>query len=108
MSRMVKQCYIQPIFRNPLRGSLVAPVVKNLPAMQETWVRSLGQKDPLEEGMQSTLAFLPREFHGEEPPGRLLSMGSQTVRQDLAINTFSLSLQYQTLLQTTEVPPYTK
>ena len=36
----------------PLRGvSLVAQMVKNLPAMQETWVRSLGQEDPLEKEM---------------------------------------------------------
>ena len=32
-------------------ASLVAQLVKNLPAMQETWVQSLGQKDPLEKGM---------------------------------------------------------
>ena len=32
-------------------GSLVAQMVKNLPAMQETWVQSLGQEDPLEKGM---------------------------------------------------------
>ena len=39
---------------NPLQCSwalLVAQMVKNLPAMQETWVQSLGQEDPLEEGM---------------------------------------------------------
>ena len=35
----------------PLRAYLVAQAVKNLPAMQETWVQSLGQEDPLEEGM---------------------------------------------------------
>ena len=42
------------------RGSLVAQLVKNLPAMQEIWVRSLGQEDPLEKGMathSSTLAW---------------------------------------------------
>ena len=42
------------------RGSLVAQLVKNLPAMQETWVLSLGQEDPLEKGMathSSTLAW---------------------------------------------------
>ena len=33
------------------RASLVAQMVKNLPAMQETWVRSLGQEDPLEKGV---------------------------------------------------------
>ena len=40
-------------------------VVKNLPAMQETWVQSLGQEDPLEKGMVHTLVFLPGEFHGQ-------------------------------------------
>ena len=37
-------------------------MVKNLPTMQETWVRFLGQKDPLEKGMP-TPVFLPGEFH---------------------------------------------
>ena len=40
-------------------------VVKNLPAMQETQVQSLGQGDPLEEGKQPTLVFLPGEPHGQ-------------------------------------------
>ena len=47
------------------RDSLVAQMVKNLPAMQETWVQSLGQEDPLEKGMASTPLFLPGEFHGQ-------------------------------------------
>ena len=37
-------------------------MVKNLPPMQETWVRSLGQEDPLEKEM---VVFLPGEFHGQ-------------------------------------------
>ena len=41
---------------------MVAQKVKNLPAMKETWVQSLGQEDPLEKGMD-TPVFLPREFH---------------------------------------------
>ena len=45
--------------------ALTAQTVKRLPAMQETWVRSLGQEDPLEEEMQPTPVFLPREFHGQ-------------------------------------------
>ena len=105
---MVKQCYIQQIFKNPLRGSLVATVVKNLPAKQETWVRSLGRKDPLEKGMAIHSGILAQRISWTEEPGRLQSMGSQKLRQDGATNTFSLSLQYQALLQTTEVPPYTK
>ena len=43
----------------------VAQTVKNLPAMQETRVRSLGQEDPLEKGMATTPVFLPGEFHGQ-------------------------------------------
>ena len=49
-----------------LGASLVAQVIKNLPAVQETWVRSLGQEDPLEErAWQLTPVFLPGEFHRE-------------------------------------------
>ena len=44
---------------------LVAQMVKNLLAMRETQVRSLGQEDPLEEGMATVPVFLPGEFHGE-------------------------------------------
>ena len=50
------------------RASLVAQMVKNLPAMWETQLRSLGQEDPLEKGMathSSILVFLPGEFHGQ-------------------------------------------
>ena len=44
--------------------SLVAQLVKNLPAMQESWVRSLGWEDPLEEEMATHSSTpLPREFH---------------------------------------------
>ena len=42
------------------------PVLKNLPAMQETQVRSLGQEDPLEEEMTTTLVFLPGKSHGQK------------------------------------------
>ena len=44
--------------------SLVAQTVKNLPAMWKTWVRSLGQEDPLEKGT-ATPVFLPGESHGQ-------------------------------------------
>ena len=39
-------------------------MAKNLPAMQETRVRSLGREEPLEKGMATTSVFLPGEFHG--------------------------------------------
>ena len=46
-------------------ASLVAQLVKNLPAMQETWVPSLGLEDPLEEEMQPTPVFFPGKSHGQ-------------------------------------------
>ena len=51
-------------------------IVKNLPAMQETWVQSLGQEDPLEKGMATDSIFLPGESHGQS--GVLQSVGSQS------------------------------
>ena len=57
-------------------------MVKNAPAMQETWVRSLGQEDTLEEGMATTPVFLPGESPWTEEPGGLQSMGLQRVRHD--------------------------
>ena len=44
---------------------LVAQIVNNLPAMQETWVQSLGWEDAPEKGILPTLVFLPQEFHGQ-------------------------------------------
>ena len=92
MSRMIKQCYIQQIFKNPLRGSLVATVVKNLPAKQETWVRSLGRKDPLEKGMAIHSGILAQRISWTEEPGRLQSMGSQKLRHNLT-NQHNVSFQ---------------
>ena len=43
----------------------MAQIVKDLPQMQETWVRSPGREDPLEKGMASTPVFLPGEIHGQ-------------------------------------------
>ena len=58
---------------------LVAQVAKNLPAMQETQVRSLGQEDPLEKGMATHSTLLAWRIPWTEEPGRLQSMGSQRV-----------------------------
>ena len=66
-------------------ASLVAQEVKNLPAVPETRVRSLGQEDPLEKGMathSSILDFLPGEIPWTEEPGVLQSIGAQRFRQD--------------------------
>ena len=46
------------------RASLVAQMVKRLPAMRETWVQSLGQEDPLKKEMATTPVLLPGKFHG--------------------------------------------
>ena len=70
-----------------LRTSLVAQVGKNLPAMQETWVRSLGWKDPLEKGMATHFSILVWRIPWTEEPGRLQSMGSQQVRHNRMIDT---------------------
>ena len=60
----------------------VAQTVKNLPAMQETWVRSLGQEDPLEKGMAIHSSILARRIPWTEEPGGPQSIGSQRVRHD--------------------------
>ena len=52
----------------------MAQLVKNLPAIQETWVQSLGQKDPLEKGMATHSNFLAWKIPWTEEPGRLQSM----------------------------------
>ena len=52
-------------------------MVKNLPAMQETWVRSLSDADPLEEGMATHSNILTWKIPQTEEPCRLQSMGSQ-------------------------------
>ena len=57
----------------------VAQTVKNLSAMQETWVRSLGGEDPLEKGMATHSSALAWRIPWTEEPGRLQSVGSQRV-----------------------------
>ena len=59
--------------------SLVAQTVKNLPAMQETMVRSLGWEDPLEKDLAAHSRILAWRIPWTEEPGRLQSMGSQRV-----------------------------
>ena len=64
------------------RASLMAQMVKNPPATQETRVPSLGRKDPLEESMAPHSSIFPRESPWTKEPGGLQSMGSQRVRHD--------------------------
>ena len=77
VSYILKFCYIYIYIH-----SLMAQTVKNPPAMQETWIRSLGWEDPLKEGMASHSVFFPGESPWTEEPGGLQSMGSQRVGHD--------------------------
>ena len=65
-------------------------MVKNLPAMQETQVRYLGQEDPLEKGMATHSSLLPWITPWTEGYGLLQSIGTQRVGHDWATNTFTL------------------
>ena len=60
-------------------ASLVAQMVKCLPAMPETYVRSLGWEDPLEKEMATHSTILAWKIPWTEEPGRLQSMGFQRV-----------------------------
>ena len=64
---------------------MVAQTVKSLPAMQETWVPSLGQEDPLQKEIATHYSTLAWEIPWIEEPGMLQSMGSQRVKHDLVI-----------------------
>ena len=60
-------------------ASLVAQMVKSPPAMQDTWVQSLGQEDPLEKGMATHSSAVAWEIPWTEKAGGLRSMGLQRV-----------------------------
>ena len=64
--------------------SVVAQIVKNLPALREMQVQSLGQEDPLEKGTATHSSILAGKIPWTEKPGGLQSMGSQRVRHDWA------------------------
>ena len=64
--------------------SLVAQMVKSLPAMQETWVRSLVQEDPLKKGVATHSSILAWRIPWRKEPGGLQSMASQRVRHNWA------------------------
>ena len=71
-----------------LRTSLVAQMVKRLPAMQEIWVRSLGQEDPLEKEMATHSSTLAWKIPWMDEPGRLQSMGSHS---QIKLSNFTLT-----------------
>ena len=71
------KCYLSDI-----QASLVAQRLKHLPAMQETWVQSLGCEDPLEKEMATHSSMLAWRIPWTEEPGGLQFMRSQRVGQD--------------------------
>ena len=81
--------YIYPLFSLDFfphlgdhRASLLAQTLRNLPAMQETQVRSLGWEGLLEKGTATHSSILAWRIPWTEEPGGVQSMGSQRVRQD--------------------------
>ena len=63
-------------------ASLVAQMVKNLPAVWKTWVRFLGWEDPLEEGMATHSSILAWRIPVDRGAWQATSLGSQRVRHD--------------------------
>ena len=87
------------------RASLVAQLVKNLPAMQETWLWSLGQEDPLEKGMATHSSILAWRIPWRENPGGLQSVESQRLGHDWATNaTLTFLWCYQSHFKKWKVP----
>ena len=72
--------------------SMIAQMVKNLPAMWATWVQSLGREDPLGKGNATHPSILAWKTPWTEEPGRLESMGLQRLRYDWATFSHSLTL----------------
>ena len=72
---------------NAREKSLVAQLVKNPPAAQETWIRSLGWEGPLDKGKATHSGILGWKIPWAGEPGKLQSMGSQRVRHDWVTNT---------------------
>ena len=69
-------------------------MIKNPPAVQETWVPSLGREDPLEKEMATCSSILAWRISRKEDRGGLQSMGSQRVGHNSATNTYT----YQTAM----------
>ena len=78
-------------------ASVMAWMAKNLSAMQEIWVQSLGWEDPLEKGMATHFSILAWKIPWAEEPGRLQSMGLQRIRHNWVTNTFFQEIVVQSL-----------
>ena len=82
MGHIVPVCMYTHTHTHTHIASLVAQTVKNLSAMQEVHLQSLGQKDLLEKGMANHSSILAWRIPWTEEPGRLQSMGLQRVGHD--------------------------
>ena len=78
-----------------MKASLIAQLVKNLPAMQEILVRFPGQEDPLEKEMATHSSILAWEIPRTEEPGRLRSIKWQRLGHDWATDTHAHNVQHQ-------------
>ena len=75
--------HYKPLNSTPYKWtSLVAQMVKRLPTVRESWVRSLGQEDPLEKEMATHSSTLAWKIPWTEERSRLQAMGSQRVGHD--------------------------
>ena len=96
--KWLSPCILESDYPHSWWASLVAQMVKNLPAMQETRVWSLGQENPLKKGMATHSCILPRRIPWTEKPVRLQSMGLQRVRYDWATNTQNVTPNFLDLI----------
>ena len=101
-SPMHKSCSLQS---HMFWGFSGGSVIKNLPAMQNTCIQSLGQEDPLEKGMVTHSRILAWRIPWTEEPGGLPSMGSQRARHNLAMTQQSQIFWGLTFLVQDTPPP---
>ena len=85
------------------RASLVAQMVKNLPAMQETWIQSLSWEGPLEKGMATHSSILAWRIPWTEEPGGILSMQLQRLRHDWETNIFTFVYTVVSIQETPKI-----
>ena len=75
---------------------MMAQMVKNPPELQETWVRSLGWEDPLEEGWQPTPVFLPGESPWTEEPDMTEQLSTaQHVKENMGATWSNVPTEYK-------------
>ena len=87
-----------------IRASLMAQMVKNMPAMQETQVQSMGWEDPLEKGLTTHSSILAWRIPRTKESGGLQCMGSQRVGYDWATNTHTHTHTQEMIIAYKESP----